>query len=360
MTPATLRVVHETVSELRGTLRSLGGDLFVRVGDPAEELPKLAAAVGASSAAMHAELEWPRLKTYRSTIAALQTQNVVCDEWSAGLREPTEEGIASAMRAAETARTVKGAPLCAFKNDSAFVAESGSLIPPLPKPESMPSVPEEVANGGEAGQGSGTWTRGELPPLETVRGWATLPDNETDKAYDDAVAAAYTALNDPELVKRRKGVASVDNAFVMFSEEKMLALAAEEASVAIPPVPFRLPGGETAAIEFFDAFLDFYTATSNKEYQRLYDRVLENKPGAFFRLFGAALALGTISPRHVYSTAREWEAKSKRATDLCANARNIAEARDYQQAVAAAALAAGAEGPGLPLVGAYNVVMGTL
>jgi hypothetical protein len=37
-------------------------------------------------------------------------------------------------------------------------------------------------------------------------------------------AAAFAALNDPELVKRRKGVASVDNAFLMFSEEKMLAM----------------------------------------------------------------------------------------------------------------------------------------
>jgi hypothetical protein len=45
---------------------------------------------------------------------------------------------------------------------------------------------------------------------------------------------------------------------------------------------------------------------------------------------------------------------------LCASAKGIAEARDYQQAVAAAALAAGAEGPGLPLVGAYNVISGAL
>jgi hypothetical protein len=59
----------------------------------------------------------------------------------------------------------------------------------------------------------------------------------------------------------------------MFSGEKMLALAAEEASVAIPVVPFRLPGGESAALDFFGGFLDFYTATSNKEHRRMYDRV---------------------------------------------------------------------------------------
>ena len=45
---------------------------------------------------------------------------------------------------------------------------------------------------------------------------------------------------------------------------------------------------------------------------------------------------------------------SKRATDLCANARNVAAARDYQASVAKDALEAGAHGPGVPLVGAYN------
>ena len=50
----------------------------------------------------------------------------------------------------------------------------------------------------------------------------------------------------------------------MFSEEKMLALAANEASATVPSVPFRLPGGEAAALDFFEGFLDFYTATSNK------------------------------------------------------------------------------------------------
>lgn len=195
---------------------------------------------------------------------------------------------------------------------------------------------------------------------ETVRSWAGLSDGDADKAYDDAVAAARAALDDPEFMKRRKAVASTDNSFVMFSEEKMLALAAEEESTTVPVVPFRLPGGETAALDFFDGFLDFYTATSNKEYQRLYDLVLENKSTAFFRVFGTALALGTMSPRHVYNRSRRWEAKAMRATDLCANARIIAESRDYQQAVAAAALEAGVEGPGVPLVGAYNVVSGKL
>jgi hypothetical protein len=92
----------------------------------------------------------------------------------------------------------------------------------------------------------------------------------------------------------------------------------------------------------------------------MYDVVMENKPAAFFRLFREALALGTLSPRYVHDTARRWEAKSSRATDLCAGARRVAEQRDFQAFQAEAQLDANAEGPGISLVGAYNVVSGSL
>jgi len=36
------------------------------------------------------------------------------------------------------------------------------------------------------------------------------------------------------------------------------------------------------------------------------------------------------------------------------------QARDFQEAVAGAAVTAGVEGPGVPLVGAYNVTQGSL
>jgi len=376
-TPATVLVIHEAVAELRGTLRDMGSDLAVLIGDPVVELPKLANSVGATTVTAQVCLEWPRLSSYRKTRDALEAVHVRCDEWSASLRQLTDEGVAAAAGAARAARATRGAPLCAHRTEASFVAACGAVAPPLPKPTSLPGIPDAAATKeGEATEegevsatrgggvcadcGGGGGLLGELPSLDTVRSWAGLADNDTDAAYDDAVAAAYVALNDPALTRRRKGVSSVDNAFLMFSGEKMLALAAEEASVAIPVVPFRLPGGESAALDFFGGFLDFYTATSNKEHRRMYDRVLEDKPGAFFRLFGTAMALGTISPRHVVATAREWEVKARRATDLCASAKGIAEARDYQQAVAAAALAAGAEGPGLPLVGAYNVISGAL
>ena len=94
----------------------------------------------------------------------------------------------------------------------------------------------------------------------------------------------------------------------------MLALAAEESATAIPPVPFRMPGGESETLANLSGFLDFYTATSNREFRKMYERVLENKLSAFFRLFGGSLALGSLSPRTVYDVARRWEADSKRST----------------------------------------------
>ena len=40
--------------------------------------------------------------------------------------------------------------------------------------------------------------------------------------------------------------------------------AAAEAENALPEIPFSLPGTESAACEFFKAFLNYYTATSNQ------------------------------------------------------------------------------------------------
>ena len=138
----------------------MGSDLAVRVGDPVVELPNLANAVGASSAAMQRELEWARRGKHRATIEALQAGGVTCDEWSAELREPTEEGIAAAAVAAEDARAVKGAALCAFASETAYVSSRGAVTTPLPSPESLPPLPieskseeeeEEEQQGGDVG-----------------------------------------------------------------------------------------------------------------------------------------------------------------------------------------------------------------
>ena len=349
MTPGALRAAHESVSDLRANLRAAGLDLIVRIGDPIAILLELAASVDAASIAVAEELEWCRAHAARAVDAALQSRDVVVDRWSLRLREPTDEGEAAAAAAVETARAEKSAPVVPYATDAAWVASRGATASPTPSPSSYP--------GGLAANVDA----GEMPSVDDVRAMAGLPDGEFDAAYDAAMEAAVAALNDPEFTRRRKRVSATDTAFVMLREEKMLALAAEERSATIPAVPFRLPGGETAALEFLDAYLDFYTATGNREHQRLYDRVLEvGKPNAFFVIFGDALRLGTLSPRTLFATCQRWEQTSKRATDLCAIARNIATARDYQAEVAASAMRCGVEGPGVPLVGAYNVNSGDL
>ena len=348
MTPGALRAAHESVSDLRANLRAAGLDLIVRIGDPIAILPELAASVDAASIAVAEELEWCRAHAARAVDAALTSRDVEVHRWSLRLREPTDEGEAAAAAAVETARAEKSAPVVPYATDAAWVASRGATA--------ADAVAVVVLGGLAANVDAG-----EMPSVDDVRAMAGLPDGEFDAAYDAAMEAAVAALNDPEFTRRRKRVSATDTAFVMLREEKMLALAAEERSATIPAVPFRLPGGETAALEFLDAYLDFYTATGNREHQRLYDRVLEvGKPNAFFVIFGDALRLGTLSPRTLFATCQRWEQTSKRATDLCAIARNIATARDYQAEVAASAMRCGVEGPGVPLVGAYNVNSGDL
>jgi hypothetical protein len=199
-----------------------------------------------------------------------------------------------------------------------------------------------------------------MPSLASVVAMARAPDDPDDVRHDAAEAVAEAVVTDASYRKKRAATGT-ENAFVLFSESATKTRALEEAARAAPPVPFRLPGGEAAALRFLDGFLDFYTATNDAEYRRMYDRIIEvGKPEAFFRIFGDALRVGALSPRLVYAKCNAWEASSKRATDLCANARNVAAARDYQASVAKDALEAGAHGPGVPLVGAYNVCSGKL
>ena len=262
---------------------------------------------------------------------------------------------------AATKDNVKGAPLTAFATADARAAFRGPIAAPTP-------APAFFSEGGAAGFGAlgDRHEEGdedfacEMPSLASVVAMARAPDDPDDVRHDAAEALAESVVNDASYRKKRAATGS-ENAFVLFSESATKTRASEEAARAAPPVPFRLPGGEAAALRFLDGFLDFYTATNDAEYRRMYDRIIEvGKPEAFFRIFGDALRVGALSPRLVYAKCNAWEASSKRATDLCANARNVAAARDYQASVAKDALEAGAHGPGVPLVGAYNVCSGKL
>ena len=306
-----------------------------------------------------------RLRARDAIAEASETDvSVSVHEWSLELREDTEVAAQKtrAVLHAATKDNVKGAPLTAFATADARAAFRGPIAAPTP-------APAFFSEGGAAGFGAqGDQHLGdldedfacEMPSLASVVAMARAPDDPDDVRHDAAEALAESVVNDASYRKKRAATGS-ENAFVLFSESATKTRASEEAARAAPPVPFRLPGGEAAALRFLDGFLDFYTATNDAEYRRMYDRIIEvGKPEAFFRIFGDALRVGALSPRLVYAKCNAWEASSKRATDLCANARNVAAARDYQASVAKDALEAGAHGPGVPLVGAYNVCSGKL
>ena len=368
--PATARATHEAVCDLREALRALGLRLVVRTGDAADIVPNIVQETRACLVSVQMELEWARRSAYaRATKAIAEASetdvSVSVHEWSLELREDTEVAAQKtrAVLHAATKDNVKGAPLTAFATADARAAFRGPIAAPTPAPAFFS---EDGAAGFGAlgdrrlGDEDFAFEKNEMPSLASVVAMARAPDNVDDVRHDAAEALAESVVTDASYRKKRAATGS-ENAFVLFSESATKTRASEEAARAAPPVPFRLPGGETAALRFLDGFLDFYTATNDAEYRRMYDRIIEvGKPEAFFRIFGDALRVGALSPRLVYAKCNAWEASSKRATDLCANARNVAAARDYQASVAKDALEAGAHGPGVPLVGAYNVCSGKL
>ena len=359
-TPATARATHEAVFDLSEALRARGLRLLVRTGNAAEIVPRIIQETRARSVSVQIELEWARRSAYVHALRAIEagaetSSDFSVHEWSLELREDTEAAAekARAVLREATQENVKSAPLTAFANADARAAFRGPIVAPAPAPESFPA-------GGARGAAADGEDSPATPSLASVVAMARAPDDPDDARHDAAEAALEAFRADASLRKKRNATGT-ENAFVLFSEEKIGARAREEAARAEPTVPFRLPGGETAALLFLDGFLDFYTATNDAAFKRMYDRVIEvGKPEAFFRIFGDALRIGALSPRLVYERCVAWEAASRRATDLCANARNVAVARDYQASVAADALKAGALGPGVPLVGAYNVCSGKL
>lgn len=369
--PATARATHEAVCDLREALRALGLRLVVRTGDAADIVPNIVQETRACLVSVQIELEWARRsayarvleKTYAIAEASETDVSVSVHEWSLELREDTEVAAQKtrAVLHAATKDNVKGAPLTAFATADARAAFRGPIAAPTPAPAffSEDGAAGFGALGDRHEEGDEDFAC-EMPSLASVVAMARAPDDPDDVRHDAAEALAESVVNDASYRKKRAATGT-ENAFVLFSESATKTRASEEAARAAPPVPFRLPGGEAAALRFLDGFLDFYTATNDAEYRRMYDRIIEvGKPEAFFRIFGDALRVGALSPRLVYAKCNAWEASSKRATDLCANARNVAAARDYQASVAKDALEAGAHGPGVPLVGAYNVCSGKL
>jgi hypothetical protein len=376
-TPATARATHEAVCDLREALRERGLELVVRTGDPAEIVPRLIQETKARSVSVQVELEWARRSAYADALKAVsqKSSDVEINEWSLELRGDTDVAAEKERAVLQTVRSegenAFGARLTAFASADARAAFRGPIETPLTAPAfftaggvvGYSAVLEDGEDDSSVHDSSVRDVRDAtpMPSLASVVAMARVSDDPFDVAHDAAEAAFEAIVSDASYRKKKKSTGS-ENAFVLLKgEDAVKARALEEAARATPSVPFRLPGGEHAALRFLDGFLDFYTATNDTQYKRMYDRIIEvGKPEAFFNVFGDALRVGALSPRVVYLRCNEWEARSRRATDLCANARNVANARDYQASVAADALKAGTYGPGVPLVGAYNVCSGKL
>ena len=376
-TPATARATHEAVCDLREALRERGLELVVRTGDPAEIVPRLIQETKARSVSVQVELEWARRSAYADALKAVsqKSSDVEINEWSLELRGDTDVAAEKERAVLQTVlsegKDAFGAPLTAFASADARAAFRGPIETPETAPAFFPAggvvgysaVSEHGEDDSSVHDSSVRDVRDAtpMPSLASVVAMARVSDDPFDVAHDAAEAAFEAIVSDASYRKKKKSTGS-ENAFVLLKgEDAVKTRALEEAARATPSVPFRLPGGEHAALRFLDGFLDFYTATNDTQYKRMYDRIIEvGKPEAFFNVFGDALRVGALSPRVVYRRCNEWEARSKRATDLCANARNVANARDYQASVAADALKAGTYGPGVPLVGAYNVCSGKL
>jgi hypothetical protein len=375
-TPATARATHEAVCDLRKALRKRGVELVVRTGNAAEIVPQLIQDTKAKSVSVQVELEWARRSAYADALKAVsqKSSDVEINEWSLELRGDTDVAAEKERAVLQTATSenVKGAPLTAFASADARAAFRGPIETPLTAPAfftaggvvGYSAVSDDGVHDSsvhDSSVASDATEDSPVPSLASVIAMARVSDDPFDVAHDAAEAAFEAIVSDASYRKKKKSTGS-ENAFVLLKgEDAVKARALEEAARATPSVPFRLPGGEHAALRFLDGFLDFYTATNDTEYKRMYDRIIEvGKPEAFFNVFGDALRVGALSPRVVYRRCNEWEARSKRATDLCANARNVANARDYQASVAKDALKAGTYGPGVPLVGAYNVCSGKL
>ena len=273
--PATARATHEAVCDLREALRALGLRLVVRTGDAADIVPNIVQETRACLVSVQIELEWARRSAYaRATKAIAEASetdvSVSVHEWSLELREDTEVAAQKtrAVLHAATKHNVKGAPLTAFATADARAAFRGPIAAPTPAPSFF-----SKGAAGFGALGDQLFVR-EMPSLASVVAMARAPDDPDDVRHDAAEALAESVVTDASYRKKRAATGS-ENAFVLFSESATKTRALEEAARAAPPVPFRLPGGETAALRLLDGFLDFYTATNDAEYRRMYDRIIE-------------------------------------------------------------------------------------
>jgi len=285
--PSLLKYVWQSVEDLRMQVRMLGGELIVRVGSADEEIPALAKQIGATRVLLKEELEWHRYHHLSRTINSAEDAGLEICEWVDALRPFLGSASDFPPPGTPYAFPAKAAPQPCF-----LFPEAASPLAALAKC----TVPF-----------------GDMPPLSMVLGWAKGEESE-DELNIQLMEAQRQALMQPEQVRMRR---EIDDTFVNL---KAAVPATAPAWPEEPPeIPFRMPGGESSAHNFFEAWMNFYVATSNIEHQRMHQRVLEDKNTAFFHVFRSAIATGCLSTRHVYHACRYagFNTRPNKFNDFC-------------------------------------------
>ncbi|KAK3281893.1 hypothetical protein CYMTET_10342 [Cymbomonas tetramitiformis] len=327
--PSFLNFVYASVSELRDTLKSVGADLIIRTGSAQEIVPKLAAQIGAERVLAKEELEWCSWHALQTTKAALKQDGMELSTWACPLR-PWNEDQALFPTTTEDYKYKKVTP----------VVPEG----PLWEASDFTAALEALATAAKSAEGSEPDIEELLPLALAAESAEEIAAQETERIYD--------AMMTPEQVAERLRMMP-DDSFIYLRQG--LPATAVDLPELPPELPFRMPGGEKVARDFLSAYLNFYIATNNPDWQRMHTQILENKDLAFFRIFKFALICGCISPRRVWEEVKESEMTSYRVTDLGSRAKSTVDMRDFQSHLARKDLQRAVEGPSWQLIGAHNI-----
>ncbi|KAG0628795.1 hypothetical protein M758_1G053600 [Ceratodon purpureus] len=183
-------------------------------------------------------------------------------------------------------------------------------LAPLPPATSLPQMPKNVDAGALPEYGdfvaSVDAIRGENQWWETLRAAQEQPGESLLPQAASPASAPSSAQYSPF-----KGVLKWRDEYILESPDASLLKKqgyydAEEEVVG----EYFIKGGATGASNVLDGYLRFLEPTNRDDYKAVYEHIweMEKKPGASFRkLFGSALALGTISRRRVMFEALQYE-----------------------------------------------------
>jgi len=336
--PSFARYVWTSVKELSKKFEEMGGELVIQVGSAKTIIPALAAQMGAAEVLTKEELEWGNYHRIKQVEASLQEQGVKLRSWTDEMRPWGGDLLEFPSDKTKYNGPDKGKPVPV------------SAVPPPPEGSTAGPLAAFKGVGGAGGA--------PLPDIAEVAQWALGQESADEKAAQEAERLREVLMR-PEAVRARE---NLDDTFVTARQSLGRNMAAgggkdlEELPEEPPEVPFRLPGGESAALEFYtDAWLNFYIATNNSAYQQMQQRIQVDKNTAFYYVFRNALAAGCLTPRQVWAATRQNEIESYRVTDLGTMATRIVEQRDFEAHMARRDLLCGKEGPGWPCIGYYNV-----